>query len=73
MKPQPSLLSQHLEYLKLPYLQQHHAELARQSAEHHWDHVEFLRRLIEGQHAERRQKVIERRVKAARLDRKSVV
>lgn len=67
MKPIPSLLSQHLDYLKLPYLQQHHVELAQQSAQQQWDHVEYLRRLIEGQHTERRQRVIERRVKAARF------
>lgn len=67
MKTPPSLLTQHLDYLKLPYLVQHHAELARQSAEQHWDHVEYLRRLIEGQYTERRQRIIERRVKAARF------
>ena len=67
MKSPSSLLSQHLDYLKLPYLQQHHVELARQSAEQHWDHVEYLRRLIEGQYVERRQRIIERRVKAARF------
>lgn len=67
MKSNPSLLSHHLEYLKLPFLQQHHAALAQQSAEQHWDHIEYLRRLIEGQYVERRQRVIERRVKAARF------
>ncbi len=67
MKPQPSLLSQHLEYLKLPYLQQHHVSQAQQAAEQHWDHVEYLRRLVEGQFVERRQRVIERRLKAARF------
>ena len=67
MKSNPSLLSQHLEYLKLPFLQEHYAELAQQSAEQHWDHIEYLRRLIEGQYAERRQQLIERRVKDARF------
>ena len=67
MKPAPSLLSQHLEYLKLPFLQQHHAALAQQCAQQQWDHVEYLRRLIEGQYTERRQRIIERRVKAARF------
>ena len=67
MKPQPSLLNQHLDYLKLPYLQQNHVTLAQQAAEQHWDHVEYLRRLIEGQFVERRQRVIERRLKAARF------
>lgn len=63
----PSLLEQHLDYLKLPFLQQHYADLARESAARHWDHIEYLRRLIEGQYTERRQRVIERRVKAARF------
>jgi DNA replication protein DnaC len=67
MKPNPSLLTQQLDYLKLPYLQQHHSELAQQSAHQHWDHVEYLRRLIEGEYTQRRQRVIERRVHAARF------
>ena len=67
MKPNPSLLSQHLDYLKLPFIQRHHAELAQQSAGQHWDHVEYLRRLVEGEYTERRQRVIERRIKAARF------
>ncbi len=67
MKPNPSLLSQHLDYLKLPFIQSHHAELAQQSAGQHWDHVEYLRRLVEGEYTERRQRVIERRIKAARF------
>src|SRR5207245_5623993 len=67
MKPNPSLLSQHLDYLKLPFVQRHHAELAQQSAGQHWDHVEYLRRLVEGEYTERRQRVIERRIKAARF------
>jgi DNA replication protein DnaC len=67
MKPHPSLLSQHLDYLKLPCVQKLHAELAHQAAQHHWDHVEYLRRLIEGEYTERRQRVIERRVRAARF------
>jgi len=67
MKVNPSLLPQQLDYLKLPFLQQHHAELAQQSAQQHWDHVEYLRRLIEGEYTARHQRVIERRVQAARF------
>ena len=67
MKLNPSLLSQHLDYLKLAFVQKHYAELAQQSAQQHWDHVEYLRRLAEGEYTERRQRVIERRVKAARF------
>jgi DNA replication protein DnaC len=67
MKPTPSLLQQHLEYLKLPFVQNHHGELAQQAAQHQWDHVEYLRRIMEGEYTERRQRVIERRIKAARF------
>lgn len=67
MKLNSSLLAQHLDYLKLPFLQKHHAELAHQASEQHWDHVEYLRRLIEGQYTDRRQRVVERRLMAARF------
>ncbi len=67
MKSTASLLQHHLDYLKLPFAQTHHGELARQAAEQQWDHVEYLRRLIEGEYNERRQRVIERRIKAARF------
>jgi DNA replication protein DnaC len=67
MKLNASLLPQHLEYLKLPFIQKHHTELAQQSAQQNWDHLEYLRRLVEGEYSERRQRAIERRIKAARF------
>ena len=67
MKANPSLLSRHLEYLKLSFIQTHHAEMARQSAEHQWDHIEYLRRLMEGEYNQRHQRLIERRIQAARF------
>jgi len=67
MRTPPSLLTYHLEQLKLSFLLAHHLELAQQSAEHHWDHVEYLRRLIEGEFTQRRQRILERRLKAARF------
>jgi DNA replication protein DnaC len=67
MKTAPSLLAHHLEQLKLSFLLAHHVELAQQSAQHHWDHVEYLRRLIEGEYTQRRQRILERRLKAARF------
>ncbi len=67
MKSNPSLLQQHLEYLKLPFVQNHHGELAQQAAQNQWDHVEYLRRIVEGEYHERRHRVIERRIKAARF------
>jgi len=65
--PAPSLLLQHLADLKLPFIEAQHTELAQQAAQQHWGHVEYLTRLIEGEYTQRRQRVIERRVKAARF------
>ena len=62
-----SLLLQHLQSLNLTYLAQHHSSLAQQAAQDHWDHLEYLRRLIEGEYTESRQRLIERRLKAARF------
>ena len=67
MNPTPSLLEQHLDYLKLHFFQKQHQSLAAQSAQQQWDHVEYLRRLVEGEYLERRQRAIERRIKAARF------
>ncbi len=67
MKPTPSLLEQHLDYLKLHFIQKQHQPLAAQSAQQQWDHIEYLRRLVEGEYLERRQRAIERRIKAARF------
>lgn len=67
MKTTPSLLEQHLDYLKLHFIQQQHLSLAQQSTQQQWDHIEYLRRLVEGEYLERRQRVIERRIKAARF------
>jgi len=67
MKLNASLLPQHLDHLKLPFIQEHYAALAQQCAQQHENHVEYLRRLIEGEYTQRRQRVIERRVKAARF------
>jgi len=67
MKLNASLLPQHLDYLRLPFIQEHHATLAQQCAQQHADHVDYLRRLVEGEYTQRRQRVIERRVKTARF------
>jgi len=67
MKAAPSLLEQHLDYLKLHFFEQQHQPLAVQSAQQQWDHLEYLRRLVEGEYLQRRQRAIERHLKAARF------
>jgi DNA replication protein DnaC len=63
----PSLLPGQLDYLQLPYVKEHHQDAARQAAERHWDHLQYLQRLVEGEYEQRRQRVIQRRVKEARF------
>jgi len=68
MKPNPpSVLLDQLQYLQLPFIKSQHADLAREAARQSWDHQEYLRRLIDGEYSLRRQKVIQRRIKAARI------
>ena len=63
----PSLLTQQLDYLKLPFIQAQYDELAQQAARQPWTHVEYLARLIDGQYQQRREHVVGGRVKAARF------
>jgi len=62
-----NLFHHQLDYLKLPFLKTQHAELAQQAAQQSWGHVDYLCRLIDGQYQQRRQHVIQARVKAARF------
>lgn len=67
MKTDSSLLQQHLDYLKLAYVKNQLSDLAQQAGEKHWSHVEYLRRLIEGEFNEQRQRAVQRRLTAARF------
>jgi len=67
MNSQTTLLHQQLEDLKLPFLKAQYAELAQQAAQHHWTHVEYLTRLIDGQYQQRRQHTVQLRLRAARF------
>jgi DNA replication protein DnaC len=67
MKNKLSLLSEHLEYLKLNYLADQHGPLADEAARQQWDHREYLRRLIEGEYNQQRQRRVAARIKSARF------
>lgn len=62
-----ALFLEHLDYLQLAHIKSQHSPLAQEAARQKWDHQEYLRRLIEGEFLERRQKSIQRRIKAARF------
>jgi DNA replication protein DnaC len=67
MKNKPSLLSDHLAYLKLKYVADQHGPMAAEALRHHWDHLEYLRRLIEGEYNDQRQRRVAFRIKNARF------
>jgi len=62
-----SHLAEHLAYLKLAYIAEQHAALAKEAAAAPWSHLEFLQRLLDGECAVRQQRALERRVRAARF------
>ena len=65
--PADLLLDQNLDYLKLPYLKQNCQPLATEGATNHWSHLDYLGRLIQGEVATRQDRIIARRIKAARF------
>src|SRR6266513_771041 len=63
----PPLLQQHLNYLQLSFIKEHYSATAQQAAEAHWDHLQYLQRLVEGEYSQQRQRLIQRRIKEARF------
>src|SRR5580658_2181715 len=61
------LLNQRLTYLQLPFTREHYAALAQEAAAQQWDHLHYLDSLIQSEFDQRRQRVIQRRVKEARF------
>src|SRR5208282_4938690 len=63
----PDELHQQLGYLQLQFMQEHCEELAQQAAQSQWSHVDFLRRLVEGEAAARQDRSRQRRIQQARF------
>jgi DNA replication protein DnaC len=63
----PDDLRQQLGYLKLPFMREHCEELAKQAAQNQWSHVDFLRRLVEGEAAAHQDRSRQRRITQARF------
>jgi len=60
-------LEQHLKYLKLSFMREHHQDLAKQAAKKHWSHIRYLEQLAEQETAQRRDRATERRIRSARF------
>lgn len=65
--PTTDKLMEHLDYLKLGFVRENHEALAGEAAEAHWDYVDYLAALVEGEALERQRRSIERRIRQARF------
>jgi DNA replication protein DnaC len=65
--PSAEPLAEQLAYLKLPFMREQHAALAREAAQAHWDHLAYLARLAAGEAALRRERSVQRRITQARF------
>lgn len=61
------LFHQQLAGLQLSFTRENYAALAREAAEKNWDHLQYLQPLIQGEFDQRRQRIIQRRIKEARF------
>jgi DNA replication protein DnaC len=63
----PERVQEQLTYLKLPFIREHFEPLAKEAAQAHWGHVDYLARLVEGEALDRQQRAIGRRIRLARF------
>jgi len=63
----PETIQKQLTYLKLPFIREHFEPLAKEAAQAHWGHVDYLAGLIEGEALDRQQRAIGRRIRQARF------
>jgi DNA replication protein DnaC len=63
----PQQLEAHLQFLCLPFMLEHHENLARQAASEHWTHLHYLDSLAQGEVSARHDRAIKRRIRLARF------
>ena len=63
----PERVQEQLTYLKLPFIREHFEPLAKEAAQAHWGHVDYLAGLVEGEALDRQQRAIGRRIRQARF------
>jgi DNA replication protein DnaC len=67
MPPTTEQLDAQLAYLKLIFIHEHYASLAKEAAQAHRGYVEFLARLIAGEALLRQERSVQRRIRQARF------
>ena len=63
----PQQLEAHLQFLCLPFMVEHHENLAHQAATEHWTHLHYLDCLAQGEVSARHDRAIKRRIRLARF------
>lgn len=56
-----------LQFLKLSFMAEHHAELAEKAGREEWSHINYLTTLVEGEYDQRQDRATKRRIKSARF------
>ena len=56
-----------LKFLKLAFMADHHADLAKQAGREEWSHLHYLTTLVEGEWDQRQDRATKRRIKDARF------
>lgn len=60
-------ITDHLSYLKLPFIRDHYESAAKTAARKQWDHIQYLAELVEQESTLRRDRSIQRRIKLAKF------
>lgn len=60
-------ITDHLSYLKLPFIRENYETIAKTAARKQWDHIQYLSELVEQESNLRRDRCIQRRIKQARF------
>lgn len=60
-------ITDHLSYLKLPFIRENYEAIAKTAARKKWDHIQYLSELVEQESNLRRDRCIQRRIKMARF------
>ena len=60
-------ITEHLSYLKLPFIRENYVAIGKTAAHKQWDHIQYLSELVEQESNLRRDRCIQRRIKMARF------
>jgi len=60
-------ITEHLSYLKLPFIRENYEAIAKTAARKQWDHIQYLSELVEQESNLRRDRCIQRRINMARF------